>query len=178
MTEAEFQFLDFIQQNLRTPAGDAFMVAVTTLGNAGAVWILLGILLLLRKKHRKTGIILLAALFIDFLVCNIYLKNLIQAPRPCELNTTVQLLISRPSDYSFPSGHSLIGFAGAVSIWRMHPRMGSWFLALAGLIAFSRLYLFVHFPTDVLAGAAIGTALAKGVSEHPGIMSRKGRRLR
>ena len=72
-----------------------------------------------------------------------------------------------------------------MSIWRMHPRMGSWFLALAGLIAFSQLYLFVHFPTDVLAGAAIGTALAflvtdlaKGASEHPGIMSRKGRRLR
>ena len=86
-----------------------------------------------------------------------------------------------PSLPGIPSSAS----RGAVSIWRMHPRMGSWFLALAGLIAFSRLYLFVHFPTDVLAGAAIGTALAflvtdlaKGASEHPGIMSRKGRRLR
>ena len=160
MTEAEFQFLDFIQQNFRTPAGDAFMVAVTTLGNAGAVWILLGILLLLRKKHRKTGIILLAALFIDFLVCNIYLKNLIQAPRPCELNTAVQLLISRPSDYSFPSGHTASSFAAVTVFFLQKEKFWPAALVLALLIAFSRMYLYVHFPSDITGGILTGIACA------------------
>ena len=181
----EFAILDFIQEHLRTPVGDMLMPLITRLGNGGFLWILTGLILLVQKKHRKAGILVLASLAMEILFCNVYLKNAVAAPRPCDLNPSVALLIPKPSDYSFPSGHSLIGFAGAVSIWRMHPRMGSWFLALAGLIAFSRLYLFVHFPTDVLAGAAIGTALAflvtdlaKGASEHPGIMSRKGRRLR
>ncbi len=184
MQHLEFQILYFLQE-LHTPLLDGLMTAVTFLGNAGWVWIVLGCLLAAYPRTRITGICVLASLALGFLVGNVCLKNLAARARPCWLDTSVPLLAASPKDYSFPSGHSLIGFAGAVSIWRMHPRMGSWFLALAGLIAFSRLYLFVHFPTDVLAGAAIGTALAflvtdlaKGASEHPGIMSRKGRRLR
>lgn len=156
--QLEFQILYFLQE-LHTPLLDGLMTAVTFLGTGGWFWIGTGLLLLAFPRTRLTGICVLASLALGFLAGNVCLKNLAARARPCWLDTAVPMLVPVPKDYSFPSGHSLIGFAGAVSIWRMHPGKGIWFLALAGLIAFSRLYLFVHFPTDVLAGAAIGTAL-------------------
>lgn len=153
---SEFDILNFIQDNLRTPAADRIMLFFTFLGNGGLIWIVLGICLLAGKKHRKTGVLLFVALGIEFLICNVWLKNAVAALRPCDLNPDVQLLIARPLDYSFPSGHTGASFAAVSALCLTRERR--WYLALipAVLIAFSRLYLYVHFPSDIIGGIFVG----------------------
>lgn len=154
----EIRILDMIQ-GLRTPVGDQVMCFITSLGNSGMIWIALGILLLLIPRTRKSGLVVLAALVLDLILCNGILKHLFARVRPCDVNTAIQLLIPRPADYSFPSGHtaaafaatSALFFAGEKKLWKPA-------LILAVLIAFSRLYLYVHYPTDILGGMLIGTA--------------------
>ena len=147
-------------QSLHTPVLDKFMVFITTLSDHGMIWILLAAVLICLKKTRKLGIAMLLSLALGFLIGNVGLKNLIARPRPCWLDPSVPLLIPVPGDFSFPSGHSLVSFEGAVSIWLVNRKLGSLALLLAVATACSRLYLFVHFPTDVLAGAIIGAAIA------------------
>ncbi len=111
---------------------------------------------LILPKYRKCGVRMAIALILDLILCNLVLKPLAARPRPCWIDEQVKLLVAAPKDYSFPSGHSAASFAAAVSIFVMHKKEGAAALILACLIAFSRLYLFVHFPTDVLAGIAVG----------------------
>ena len=125
----------YVLQHLHNAVLDRVMVGITSLGNAGWIWI---------------------ALILDLILCNLVLKPLAARPRPCWIDEQVKLLVAAPKDYSFPSGHSAASFAAAVSIFVMHKKEGAAALILACLIAFSRLYLFVHFPTDVLAGIAVG----------------------
>ena len=154
----EFRILDFIQ-GMRTPVGDAVMCFITKLGNAGMIWIVLAVILLLIPKTRKTGIIILAALCIDLVVCNGILKNLYARIRPCDVNTQIQLLIARPDDFSFPSGHTAASFAAVAALYFSGERkLWKPALVLACLIAFSRLYLYVHYPTDILGGILVGIA--------------------
>ena len=103
---------------------------------------------------------MLVSIVIGAVIGNLILKNLIARDRPCWIDSQVVLLIENPKDYSFPSGHTLVSFEGAVSILLKNKRWGIAALVLACLIACSRLYLFVHFPTDVLFGAALGTVIA------------------
>lgn len=154
----EFRILDFIQ-GMQTPVGDAVMCFITKLGNAGMIWIVLAVILLLIPKTRKTGIIILAALCIDLVVCNGILKNLFARIRPCDVNTQIQLLIARPDDFSFPSGHTAASFAAVAALYFSGERkLWKPALVLACLIAFSRLYLYVHYPTDILGGILVGIA--------------------
>ncbi len=155
----EFPFLDALQ-SLHNPLLDSFMTAVTSLGNAGIFWILTGILLLFFKKTRKCGVTVLLALLFSLLAGNFLLKNLAARQRPCWINQDVPLLIKMPADFSFPSGHTQAGFAAALSIFFYFRKAGIAALLLAALIGFSRLYLYVHFPTDVLGGLVIGCVLA------------------
>lgn len=152
----ELKILDAIQ-NLHNPILDPIMCWITRLGNAGAVWILLGIVLLLIPKTRKSGCVVLLALVFDVILCNGILKNLTARVRPCDVNTSVQLLIARPTDYSFPSGHTAASFAAVTALF-LGWEKGLWkaALVLAVLIAFSRLYLYVHYPTDILGGIVVG----------------------
>ena len=138
---------------------DAVMPAVTSLGNGGLVWIAVALILTAVKKYRVAGIAVLIALILNLLIGNVILKPLIARVRPCDINTAVKLLIPRPTDYSFPSGHTLSSFAAATVIFLRDKRFGTAALILASLIAFSRLYLYVHYPTDVLAGIVIGIAI-------------------
>ncbi len=154
----EFPLLDALQ-NIHSPILDQFMVAITTLGNKGIIWIIIGVIMLFFKKTRKCGIAVLLALLFSLFVCNIALKNIVARERPCWINENVPLLIPYPSDFSFPSGHSQASFAAAFAIFLNHKRIGIGALVLAGLIAFTRLYLYVHFPTDVIAGTIIGCGL-------------------
>lgn len=156
MEHAELAFLDLIQSNLRCAFMDTVMPLVSALGNSGMIWIIWSILLLLFPKSRKTGMAMAAGLFLEVLCCNVVLKPLIARARPCDVNTAVQLLISRPADYSFPSGHTGSSFAAASVLYFERHRCRFAAGILAVLIAFSRLYLYVHYPTDVLAGAVIG----------------------
>lgn len=165
ITQCDFSVLYWIQDTLKCGVLDFLMPKITFLGNAGLIWLLAAGILLLLPKYRRTGILLLAALAVGVLVGNVMMKPLFARPRPCWIDTGVQLLVSAPRDYSFPSGHTLASVIGATVLTFADRRFGVVAVPLATLIALSRLYLFVHFPSDVLTsvilGIAIGTAAAK-----------------
>lgn len=152
----EISILNWIQ-DLRTPIGDVLIPLITKLGDGGIIWIMLSVILLLFPRTRKSGVILAAALCIEVILCNGILKNLFARTRPCDVNTSVQLLISRPHDFSFPSGHTAASFAAAAALYfAKEKKLWKPALVLAVLIAFSRMYLYVHYPTDILGGIAVG----------------------
>lgn len=165
----EFQILYAIQK-IHGPLLDELMAGITSLGDKGWFWLLLSVVFLCIKKTRPLGLAMAISIAAGALLGNLILKPLIARQRPCWLDQSVALLIANPRDFSFPSGHTLVSFEAAVSIFLYRRTWGWWALALAALIAFSRLYLFVHFPTDVLAGAVLGTTIALAV--HRGIVQR------
>lgn len=157
MMEIELQFLDWLQR-LHTSAGNVFFTFITRFGDAGIFWILLGVVLLIVPKTRKSGGILLLSLLIEVILCNAILKNAFHRIRPFDVNTSVHLLIRKPLDFSFPSGHTAASFAAVAALF--FAKEGTIWkpaLILALLIAFSRMYLYVHYPTDILGGILIGT---------------------
>ncbi len=151
--------LYWIHDNLSCGVLDALMPKLTLLGSGGAVWLLAAGGMLCTKRYRRQGVILLAGLAVGVLVGNVCLKNLIARPRPCWLDDSVKLLIASPTDYSFPSGHTLSSVIGATVLTETDRRFGWAAIPLAAVIAFSRLYLFVHYPSDILAGAVLGAAI-------------------
>ena len=152
----ELSILDWIQ-TLHTPFLDKIMVFITRLGDAGIIWIVLSIVLLLIPKTRKSGAVMVAALVVDVLLCNIVLKNLVARTRPYDVNTGVHLLVAKLHDYSFPSGHTAASFASVTALYLAgEKKLWKFALVLACLIAISRLYLYVHYPTDVLGGILFG----------------------
>ena len=153
----EIHILDMIQ-NLRTPIGDVVVPLITRLGDAGIIWIILTVLLLIIPKTRKTGVIMMTALLVDVLLCNVFIKNLVARTRPFDVNTTVQFLVAKPRDYSFPSGHTAASFASVTALYLDgEKKMWRAALVLAVLIALSRLYLYVHYPTDIIGGVRFGS---------------------
>ena len=168
----EFEILYAIQK-LHTPFGDWFMPMVSSLGNVGIFWIMLSAAFLAFKKTRKCGVLILFSMLLCFIAGNMFLKNWVARPRPCWLEPSVPLLIPMPEDFSFPSGHTMHGFAAATAIFLHFRKAGVMAFILAAVIAFSRMYLFVHFPTDILAGLIIGTGIALLVYLGAAKMSRK-----
>lgn len=153
---ADFVVLDFIQQHLRTPALDALMRFFTYLGNGAAAWIALGLCLLAFKKYRPTALKMALAMIFGSLLWVAVLKNAVCRPRPFVFNDAVQIIINKPGGYSFPSGHSMVAFSCAAVIFLNHRRAGIAAFVVAALTAFSRMYLYVHFPSDVIFGALLG----------------------
>ena len=173
VNDVEISILNAIQ-HMRTPILDTIMCVITKLGgNAGMIWILLTVILLIIPKTRRTGVIcLMLALCVDVVLCNGILKRSgSDRIRPFDVNTSIQLLVARPHDYSFPSGHTAASFTAAMALYLAgENKMWKPALVLAVLIAFSRLYLYVHYPTDILGGiitgciaAYIGYRLEEGV---------------
>lgn len=158
MLNLEFQILDGIQRLFGCKWLDAVMPGLSSLGDAGICWIVLSILLLLFPRTRRAGFASAAALIFMLVGCNMILKPLVARPRPFTVRPSVTLLLPAPRDFSFPSGHSCASFASATAVLKNNRRIGLPALALACLIAFSRLYLYVHYPTDVLAGTFLGIA--------------------
>jgi undecaprenyl-diphosphatase len=152
--------LTLIQQNASTLFLDKIMPIISFLGNAGLIWIAAGIVMTATKKHRKMGIAVLLSLVLCALFGNILIKPLIGRIRPCDINGDIVLLIKRPHDFSFPSGHTMASFGAAVTMLIYNRKIGAAAILLAVLIGFSRLYLYVHYPSDVLAGAVLGTIMA------------------
>lgn len=168
----EFQILYAINK-LHNIILDNVMVIITKLGNAGWFWIVLAVILMAYKKTRKCGILMLISLLTGLLIGNVALKNIIARQRPCWIDPNIILLIPNPTDFSFPSGHTLASFEAATMIFLHNKKYGTLALGLAILIAFSRLYLFVHFPTDILGGAILGTAISVGVYQIDKFLANK-----
>ncbi len=153
----EFDLLYWFQ-SLHNPILDKIVVVITSLGNAGIFWILLTLVMLVVCKDKKVAWTSALALLFSLLVINIFLKNTVMRARPCWIDDTIPLLVKNPKDYSFPSGHSSASFASAVSIvqYARYRKQGIAAVILAALIAVSRMYVFVHFPTDVFVGTILG----------------------
>lgn len=158
LAEIEFAILNALQA-IRFEFLDKLMVAITTLGNEGIIWIIIGVAMLFFKKYRRTGVAVLLGLIFGLVLGNWTIKNIVARPRPCAL-AEIELIIPYPSEYSFPSGHTLSSFIAATCVYLRNKKFGVWAYVLASLIALSRLYLYVHFPTDIIGGILLGIALA------------------
>lgn len=151
--------LEFIQSSLRCDLLDIVMPLITRLGDGGILWLCCSFLMLLLPKTRKVGAAMAVGLGLEMLCCNIILKPFVARLRPCDVAPAVQLLIPHPGGYSFPSGHTGASFAAASALFFGKSKLGVPAFILAALIGFSRLYLYVHYPSDVLAGALMGIML-------------------
>ncbi len=157
MNEFELKILNFIQDNIKCGFLDFLMPIVTLLGEGGVFWIVTAAVLLVFKKTRKVGAMMGIALALGFVVGNLTLKPLVARVRPYDMpGVNIELLVDSLSDKSFPSGHTLACFEAATVLFIANKRIGIPALVLAVLVAFSRLYLYVHYPTDVLCGAVLG----------------------
>ncbi len=159
----EIKILDFIRENLSSGFLDAVMPYITKLADDGIFWIILALVLLFFKKTRKVGAIMGVALVFGLIFGNLMLKPLIARIRPYDFNPDAMnfLLVDTLSDFSFPSGHTLASFEGAGVLMFTHKKtLGYPALIIAFIIAFSRLYLYVHYPLDVLAGMILGILFA------------------
>lgn len=149
----------FVQENLRTPALTAVMRLFSRLGDAGIMWIVLGLALLMFARTRRRGAYMLGALCAEYVICDLIIKKLVLRPRPYLVISQLELLVAQESSTSFPSGHSASSFVCAYMLARLFGKKGAWAYLPAALIALSRIYVGVHYPSDVLAGIALGTLI-------------------
>lgn len=157
--EWEFALLDWMQTHLRSGFLDTVMPVITALANKGIFWIAVTLLMFVPRRTRKYAHVAAFALLLGLLCSNVILKPLIARIRPYDVQQVV-LLIKAPTDFSFPSGHTQASFAVATSLCMWRRKIGIPALILASLIAFSRMYLYVHYPTDVLVGMLLGIGFA------------------
>lgn len=164
-----FQWIQSVQNEIL----DALMVGITTLGNGGAVFIAIGLALLFTKKYRKAGLAVLVALLVMLLCNDLFLKEFFARTRPFNLFETdpekyafwgksyvYPELISKPTSFSFPSGHTASAFAAAIALLWHNRKFGVPVTIFATLMGFSRIYVEVHYCTDVIAGVVSGTICA------------------
>lgn len=160
LTQIDFTILNFIKQNFSCAFFDFIMPKITMLADKGFLWILCGIILLFIKKYRKYGICMLVCLAIGATVTSAVIKPIVARPRPFIQTDNIKLLIDAPKDMSFPSGHTMASVISAIIITAVSKKAGiiAWITAV--LIIFSRLYLYVHFPSDIAASAVIAAAIS------------------
>ena len=160
----DFPILDWIQANIANGFLDVFMPIITAFGNGGIFWMACAAVLLFFPKTRKIGLAMGIALALGLIVCNFILKPVIDRPRPfkvlADMGVIINLLIKEPGPHSFPSGHTIASFEASVALLLGNKKLGIPAFILAILIAFSRLYLYVHYPTDVIASIILGTLFA------------------
>ena len=160
----DLPILDWIAANLRSPLMDVVMPIITMFGDDGIFWIGVAVVLFLTKKYRKVGLGMAFAMLMGLLLCNVTLKPLIARIRPYDFQMLyfqkeIFLLAGGMHDFSFPSGHTIASFEACSVMMLGDKKLGIPATVLAFLIAFSRLYLYVHYPTDVLVSMVLGTAL-------------------
>jgi undecaprenyl-diphosphatase len=154
--------LDFLSVTLKNSFFDFLMPIITTANNHGEIWILIALVLIFNKKKevKRIGFTMLVALVIGYAIGEGCVKNIVQRHRPTLGIESYKFLVSIPTSYSFPSGHTTSSFAAAGVIWVSKAKYRIWALMLAIVIAFSRMYLHVHYPSDVLGGIVLGLACA------------------
>ncbi|MBU3189957.1 phosphatase PAP2 family protein [Clostridium bowmanii] len=147
----------YIKDNMHGTIMDKVMVVSSYLGDNGMIWIIISTILIISKRYRKIGFMALGALILSSILGEEIFKHVFRRIRPATLN----LLIAKPVSYSFPSGHTTSSFAVAGVLAKYFKKYAFWFLGLAFFISFSRLYLYVHYPTDILAGIVLGLICSK-----------------
>ena len=168
----EFAFLDWLYQ-FRNPVMNTISIFFDYAGAHGEIWIAFTLLLLLFRRTRRAGFAMAVALVLYMATGHFFLKPLFARPRPCDVNTAITILVKRPHGHSFPSGHTASAFAAAFALWLQNRKLGVPALVLAAFIAFTRLYLYVHFPTDVLGGLVLGIALGAAASAFANYMANR-----
>ena len=158
----DLPILDWIQANMRSSFLDVLMPIITVLGDAGIFWMICAGILAITKKYRKAGFGMAIAMMLGLIVCNMILKPGVARPRPYDFQWEVfgkeiLLLIEKQHDFSFPSGHTIASFEACTVLMLADKKLGIPATLLAILIAFSRLYLYVHYPTDVITSVILGT---------------------
>ena len=165
----DLPILDWIQSNLQSELMDTIMPIITMFGDAGIFWIACAVLLMIFPKTRRTGLGMGFALLMGLLICNVTLKPLVGRIRPYDyqiqnlgrtwdsLLAAGKLLVETPHDFSFPSGHTIASFEACTVLMLGNKKLGIPATLLAIAIAFSRMYLYVHYPTDVIASVILGT---------------------
>ena len=154
----------WIQEYIRNDFLTPIFKFITSLGDEGYVWIAIAIVLLFVKNYRKVALMVGASLLGSLVFNNMIVKNIVARPRPYRMIETLTILIPEPGEYSFPSGHTSSSFAAGVVLYLMLPKKyGIPAMVLAFLIGISRLYVGVHYPTDVLGGMVMGTLIAVSV---------------
>ena len=154
----ELEILGWIH-SFSSPGMDAFMLGVTTVSTYAAVWLLAASLLMVTRRERRTGCSMVLAIIVAFILVDLVMKPLVCRERPCDL-ADFDLLVSVPDTFSFPSGHTAMAFAGGTVLLIRFRAWGIPAMVLATLVGISRMYLYVHWPTDVLVGALVGTICA------------------
>ena len=160
LTALDLSVLDFIRNTLQSVFGDIVMIIVTGTGEWGAIWLAAALICLCFPKTRRAGIAVIVAVILGAVTGELLLKNIIARPRPFQVNEAIQLIIPPPSGYSMPSGHTCSSFAAATVLAYFIPKLSFPVYAYASLIAFSRMYLYVHYPSDVICGGLLGAACA------------------
>lgn len=157
ITKIDISILNLIQ-NLKSPLMDKIMTTITAFGNMGIFWILLIIIFLTTKEYKKMAKYMIICLLVNIIIVNLIIKPAVGRQRPFEIVEGIKLLVLKPQDPSFPSGHSAVSFCMLTTILFFSKSKTINIMAslLAILIAFSRLYLYVHFPSDVFCGIIFG----------------------
>ena len=170
--DIDFAILNFIQ-TLHNDVLDFIMAAITHAGDNGYIWIAVVLILLIIPKTRKIGLYLAVTLAVEAILNDKIIKSIVGRLRPFIQNPGVDTIIKAPGGYSFPSGHTASSFASATAIYLHNKKLGIIAYILASLIAFSRLYFYVHFPTDVIAGTMVGVFVGIGINKLLGFIEKK-----
>lgn len=162
ITALDLSILDFIHNTLSNPVMDIIMTCLTYSIEFGAMAILVFIIMMCIKNMRKTGFAVMGATLSVMLFGELIIKHLVARPRPFVINGAIELIIKAPSGFSFPSSHTATCFAMATAIYLFHKRLGIIAYIYAALVAFSRMYLYVHYPSDIIGGIALGIGCGIG----------------
>ncbi|MCM8711566.1 phosphatase PAP2 family protein [Clostridium sp. SYSU_GA19001] len=157
----DIKMMNLLNKKFRYKFLDKIMILITTLGNGGFVWLIISTYLILNKNYRMQGYMIIASLIITTIIGEGIIKHLIKRTRPFVNMLENKLLISKPITYSFPSGHTASSFAAAGIFLNSDNKLSILIVILASLIAFSRIYLNVHYPTDVFTGIILGFLCSK-----------------
>jgi undecaprenyl-diphosphatase len=160
ITALDIEILWRIQNLFHSALMDRLMIFFTALGDHGMIWAAMALPFLILRRTRRMAFAMLAAMLVGYVLTSFGLKPYFARIRPFEVDTSIKLLITPPADFSFPSVHAMNSFAAAYALGHYNKRLGGYAIVLAGIIAFSRLYLMVHYPTDVFAGIVVGLVSA------------------